>query len=229
MTVPSLHEGGFGARLGADGVTRFGFWAPACKRVLLELDGQVAMPLEAAGGGWFAGACRVPAGTRYRFRIDGERAVPDPASRFQPEGPHGPSEVVDPNTYVWRHPGWRGRPWHETVVLELHVAACGGYDGVRAQLGRLAADGITAIELMPIADVPGARNWGYDGVLPYAPHAALGRPEALKALVDDAHGHGLMVLLDVVYNHFGPDGNYLSLYAPTFFRDDVPTPWGADI
>nr|WP_020648869.1 malto-oligosyltrehalose trehalohydrolase [Solimonas variicoloris] len=142
---------------------------------------------------------------------------------------HGASLVVDPRAYRWRHDGWRGRPWHETVLYELHAGCCGGYGGVAAQLPALAALGITAIELMPLAEFPGTRNWGYDGVLPYAPEASYGAPDALKALIDDAHGLGLMVFVDVVYNHFGPDGNYLHTYAPDFFRRDRHTPWGAAI
>jgi maltooligosyltrehalose trehalohydrolase len=142
---------------------------------------------------------------------------------------HDPSLVVDPRAFAWQHGGWKGRPWHEAVVYELHPGAFGGFDGIRAQLPRLAALGVTAIELMPIADFPGAHNWGYDGVLPYAPDAAYGTPDQLKALVDAAHGLGLMVMLDVVYNHFGPDGAYIHAFAKSFFRDDRKTPWGASI
>jgi maltooligosyltrehalose trehalohydrolase len=137
--------------------------------------------------------------------------------------------VVDPVAYQWRHGDWVGRPWHETVLYELHVGALGGFRGVAAQLPRLATLGVTAIELMPVAEFPGDRNWGYDGVLLFAPEASYGTPDDLKFLIDTAHGLGLMVFLDVVYNHFGPDGNYLGLYAPDFFRHDVETPWGAGI
>ena len=156
-------------------------------------------------------------------------AVPDPAARAQADDVHGPSVVVDPHAYRWQHPEWSGRPWHEAAIYELHVGACGGFDGVRARLADLAALGVTAIELMPIADFPGARNWGYDGVLPYAPDAAYGPPDSLKAMIDHAHGLGLLVYLDVVYNHFGPDGNFLHAYASRFFRADRQTPWGAAI
>ena len=142
---------------------------------------------------------------------------------------HGPSLVVDPRSYGWRNTEWRGRPWHETVLYELHAGAFGGFAGVQAALPRLAALGVTAVELMPVNDFPGRRNWGYDGVLPFAPDRSYGTPDELKALVDSAHGIGLMMFLDVVYNHFGPDGNYLSAYAPAFFRDDIATPWGAAI
>ena len=123
---------------------------------------------------------------------------------------HDPSVVVDPRRYAWRNTAWRGRPWRETVLYELHAGVLGGFRGVARELPRLAALGITAVELMPVNDFPGLRNWGYDGVLPYAPDAAYGTPDDLKALVDAAHDHGLMIFLDVVYNHFGPDGNYLS-------------------
>ena len=154
--------------------------------------------------------------------------MPDPASRAQADDVHGPSLVVDPRAYRWRNADWRGRPWHETVLYELHAGLLGGFAGVQRELARLAALGITAIELMPVNDFPGQRNWGYDGVLPFAPDRAYGSPDDLKALVDAAHDHGLMVFLDVVYNHFGPDGNYLASYAD-IFRDDVATPWGAAI
>ena len=154
---------------------------------------------------------------------------PIPASRAQADDVHDPSVVVDPRRYAWRNTAWRGRPWRETVLYELHAGILGGFRGVARELPRLAALGITAVELMPVNDFPGRRNWGYDGVLPYAPDAAYGTPDDLKALVDAAHDHGLMIFLDVVYNHFGPDGNYLSLYAPQFFREDRHTPWGPAI
>jgi len=156
-------------------------------------------------------------------------AVPDPAARAQAEDVHGASLVVDPSSYQWKNTTWRNRPWHQAVIYELHPGALGGFTGIRARLKGLAALGITAIELMPIADFPGKHNWGYDGVLPYAPDTAYGTPDELKALIDAAHGEGLMVFLDVVYNHFGPDGAYLHAYAKEFFDPDVHTPWGAAI
>jgi len=208
--------------------TRFSLWAPDAHTVELELDGATfAMAPEADG--WFRLNRRCPLGALYRYRIDGELSVPDPASRFQPEGVHGPSQVVAPHRYPWRNHDWRGRPWTEAVILELHVGLLGGYAGVMAELPRLAELGITAIELMPIQQFPGDRNWGYDGVLPFAPQHSYGTPEQLQALIDRAHDLGLMVLLDVVYNHFGPDGNYLHRYAEHFFRKDRQTPWGAAI
>ncbi|MFT0167668.1 malto-oligosyltrehalose trehalohydrolase [Paraburkholderia mimosarum] len=214
--------------------TRFRLWAPSRERVQLEIEcsGSTApksIDMEATGDGWFEAQAEAGAGTLYRYRLDEHLAVPDPASRFQPRDVHGPSEVVDPCAYRWIHTGWRGRPWEETVLYELHVGAMGGYAGVVARLPELAQLGITAIELMPINDFSGTRNWGYDGVLPYAPDSAYGRPEALKELIDTAHGLGLMVFLDVVYNHFGPDGNYLHTYAKPFFREAVHTPWGPAI
>ncbi len=206
---------------------RFRLWAPDARRVELVLADQV-LPMPAAGDGWFEAEAAAPEGTGYRYRIDAGYDVPDPASRWQPDGVHGASALYR-GDYAWRHDGWRGRPWHEAVVYELHAGACGGYAGVRALLPRLAALGITAIELMPLAQFPGRRNWGYDGVLPFAPAQAYGTPDELKALVDEAHGLGLMVLLDVVYNHFGPDGNYLGDYASPFFRAGSHTPWGEAI
>ena len=165
------------------------------------------------------------------FRIDDEIDVPDPASAFQPDDVFGPSEVVDPANYTWRATNWRGRPWHETVLLEAHVGTFtreGTYRAMIDKLDHLVGTGITALELLPLADFAGSRNWGYDGVLWYAPDSAYGRPEDLKRLVDEAHLRGLMVFLDVVYNHFGPEGNYLGRYAPSFFTE-VQTPWGSAI
>ncbi|WP_028006680.1 malto-oligosyltrehalose trehalohydrolase [Solimonas flava] len=220
----------FGAELLADGArTRFRFYAPAQRAVALALDDAPPQPMQRGADGCFERETVAPPGSRYRYRLDDGLAVPDPAARAQDGDVHGPSLVVDPRAYRWQHESWRGRPWHETVLYELHVGCCGGYRGVAARLEALAALGVTAIELMPLAEFPGARNWGYDGVLPYAPEASYGTPDQLKALIDTAHGLGLMVFVDVVYNHFGPDGNYLHAYAPDFFRADRHTPWGAAI
>jgi maltooligosyltrehalose trehalohydrolase len=223
----------FGALLVAPAKTHFSLWAPTARTVAVEIENGPSVPMRADDGGWFRADVDCGAGTHYRFRImtqeQGEVTVPDPASRAQAGDVHDASIVVDPSAYQWLHSGWNGRPWHETVLYELHVGALGGFDGVAQRLPELAALGITAIELMPINDFPGARNWGYDGVLPYAPDAAYGTPEQLKALIDAAHGLGMMVFLDVVYNHFGPDGNYLGSYAGDFFRDDIKTPWGQAI
>jgi len=213
-------------RDGAD--TRFRLWAPDRPSVTLEIDGggEVAMMRDADG--WFTGEAPAPPGTRYRFRVAPDLAVPDPASRLQSGGVHGWSVVVDPS-FAWSATEWRGRPWEETVLLEVHAGTLGGFSGVRERLGAIAASGITAIELMPVNAFGGARNWGYDGVLPYAVAEAYGSPAELKTLVDTAHSLGLSVFLDVVYNHFGPDGNYLGAYAGAFFHQDVDTPWGGAV
>jgi malto-oligosyltrehalose trehalohydrolase len=209
--------------------TRFRFWAPDCDSVTLELEDATAVPMQTVGEGWFEAEAGYGAGTRYRYRIADGTAVPDPAARAQDGDISGASLVVDPARYTWRNTAWRGRPWHEAVIYEVHPGLVGGFQGLAEQLPRLAALGITAIELMPIAEFPGNRNWGYDGVLPFAPEASYGTPDDLKALIDRGHDLGLMMFQDVVYNHFGPEGNYLHSYASGFFRDDVQTPWGAAI
>ena len=219
----------FGAQLLDDGRVRFRIWAPAQQAVELVLGDDKRLPMRRSGDGWFQVTAACAPGTEYRYRLDDGMTVSDPASRAQSADVHGPSVIVDPRSYQWRNGGWRGRPWQETVLYELHVGICGGFVGVMRELPRLAALGVTAVELMPINDFPGRRNWGYDGVLPYSPDTAYGTPDELKALVDAAHDQGLMIFLDVVYNHFGPDGNYLSRYAPQFFRDDKKTPWGPAI
>jgi malto-oligosyltrehalose trehalohydrolase len=219
----------FGATLLGEGRTRFRLWAPAQQSVSVEIDGGKAWPMQRRSGGWFDSEVACGAGTRYRYQLGSDLAVPDPASRAQSDDVRGPSIVVDPRAYRWRHSQWRGRPWHETVLYELHAGLLGGFAGVQAALPKLKQLGITAVELMPINDFPGKRNWGYDGVLPFAPDHAYGSPDDLKALVDAAHANGLMIFLDVVYNHFGPDGNYLVSYAPQVFRADVKTPWGPAI
>ncbi|EPJ76718.1 Alpha amylase, catalytic region [Pseudomonas sp. CFII64] len=209
--------------------TRFALWAPDAQQVSVELQDGQSLAMLAQDEGWFAIEARCPAGTQYRYKIDGDMEVPDPASRAQASDVHSPSIVVDPRSYAWQNSQWQGRPWHEAVIYEVHVGVLGGYAGVETHLERLAGLGVTAIELMPIAQFPGTRNWGYDGVLPYAPQSSYGTPDELKHLIDTAHGFGLMVILDVVYNHFGPDGNYLGVYAKGFFREDVHTPWGNSI
>jgi len=225
-----MNEQHFGVRLTGEGAS-FRLWAPAAKRVDLLLE-QQSYALTPAKHGWFQ--IEMPgtkAGARYKFRIDGEIDVPDPASAFQPDDVFGPSEVIDHANYAWRAKDWRGRPWHETVLLEAHVGAFtpqGTYRAMIDKLDHLVETGITALELLPLADFAGARNWGYDGVLWYAPDSACGRPEDLKRLIDEAHLRGLMVFLDVVYNHFGPEGNYLGRYAPGFFTE-AQTPWGRAI
>jgi maltooligosyltrehalose trehalohydrolase len=217
-----------GAIPGRDGRVDFAVWAPSVQAMVLELDGA-DHPMQPGENGWFTASLPAKAGARYKYRTQDGLAFPDPASRAQAGDVHDASLVVDHAAYAWRHTQWRNRPWHEAVVYELHVGAMGGFAGVRARLGEIAALGVTAIELMPVADFPGKHNWGYDGVLPYAPDAAYGTPDELRALVDDAHGLGLMVLLDVVYNHFGPDGAYVHAIAKSFFDEGVHTPWGAAI
>src|SRR5579885_598047 len=222
----------FGAELVPGGV-RFRLWAPAAASVACVIEGdrprQLAMTRQ--DGGWFELVAEADPGTRYRYLVDG-LAVPDPASRHQPDDVAGPSEVIDPVAHVWRDADWRGRPWEEVVLYELHVgtfSAGGDFAGVERRLDHLVRLGVTAVELMPVADFPGRRNWGYDGVLLFAPDHRYGRPEALKRLVEACHERGLAILLDVVYNHFGPEGNYLHRYAPQFFTERHRTPWGAAI
>lgn len=220
---------GHGPLVQEDGTTRFALWAPDAGDVCVEFEDGVRHALHREEAGWYVATLNCAAGQSYRYVIDGRLSVPDPASRAQANDVHGPSLLVDHTTFSWHHADWRGRPWHETVLYELHVGALGGFAEVEARLPALRDLGITAIELMPVGEFPGARNWGYDGVLPFAPEASYGPPEALKSLIDTAHGLGLMVFIDVVYNHFGPDGNYLGEYARAFFRDDKQTPWGAAI
>ncbi|MBV8401461.1 MAG: putative maltokinase, partial [Acetobacteraceae bacterium] len=226
------HHMPFAAELQADGRVRFRLWAPPHRGVQIELDGETAA-MRAIGEGWHELITdRARAGTKYRFVLPDGLRVPDPASRSQPDDVHGPSEVVDPADYAWRDTNWSGRPWEEAVVYELHIGAFTPKGTFRAAIGKLdhlVGLGVTAIEIMPIGDFPGRRNWGYDGVLPCAPDSSYGRPEDLKALVEAAHHRGLMVLLDVVYNHFGPEGAYIHPIAPQTFTDRHKTPWGSAI
>lgn len=226
------HEMPFGASVLPGGTVRFRLWAPGQQSVSVALE-RAVLPMRPSGQGWFEltteAAC---AGSSYWFQLADGRRVADPASRCQVEDVHGPSLVVDPLGYRWRSSDWSGRPWSDTVLYELHVgafSAAGDFHGVQRRLDWLVRLGVTAIELMPIADFPGRRSWGYDGVLLFAPDRIYGTPDDLKRLIDAAHQRGLMMFLDVVYNHFGPDGNYLGLYAPDFFTDRYHTPWGAAI
>ena len=227
------HDLPFGAQVQPDGWVRFRLWAPGHERMSVVIDQQQPLPMERSDGGWFELTTQLArAGSRYTYRLPNGTHVPDPASRQQAETVHGPSLVVDPLSYTWRNAGWRGRPWTEAVLYELHTGTfsdSGDFVGVKRKLDRLAELGVTALELMPVADFSGARNWGYDGVLPFAPAWQYGTPDQLKALIDAAHERGLMMFLDVVYNHFGPDGNYIGQYAPQFFTDRHHTPWGAAI
>jgi maltooligosyltrehalose trehalohydrolase len=213
----------FGPLLEPDGV-RFRLWAPNAQNVKVELDDGEMTDLLPAANGWKQVLLPCCAGTGYRFRI-GDIAFPDPASRRQRGGVHGWSVVSLPV----QNGDWRGRPWEQAVIYECHPGLMGGFAGIASRLPGLRRLGITAVELMPIAAFPGAHNWGYDGVLPFAPAESYGTPEQLRTMIGCAHSLDMMVFLDVVYNHFGPDGNYLPLYAKAFFRADTPTPWGAAI
>jgi maltooligosyltrehalose trehalohydrolase len=222
-----------GAQPAADG-TRFRVWAANARRVEVVLyAGErpvAAHELAPEGDGYFAGfVAGVGPGARYMYRLDGGPPRPDPASRYQPAGVHGPSEVVDPATFGWTDAGWRGIALEDLVIYELHVGTVtleGTFEALIARLDDIRALGVTAIELMPVADFPGARNWGYDGVCLFAPARAYGGPEGLWRLVDAAHACGLAVLLDVVYNHLGPDGNYLRQFSEAYFTSRHHTPWG---
>ncbi len=223
----------FGAEIGAGGRTAFRLWAPAAKAVDLCLEGGIKksfLPMEPSGGGWYRiRTSQAQPGRLYRFRIDGGLLVPDPASRFQPEDALGPSQLIDPEAWEWDDGEWRGRPWEEAIFYELHVGTYtprGRFSSLIGRLDYLAELGVTAIQVMPVNSFPGRRNWGYDGVLLFAPEDTYGHPEDFKRFVQEAHKKGLMVFLDVVYNHFGPLGNYLNHYAPQFFTDRHKTPWG---
>ncbi len=219
-----------GAEIAAGG-THFRVWAPRRRAVeVIEADTGRADALEAESDGWFAGLVpRAAAGFRYRFRLDGGGAFPDPASRFQPEGPHGPSEVVDPGAFAWTDGGWKGLELEGQVLYEMHVGAFtreGTWAAAARELPELAATGITAIEVMPVADFPGRFGWGYDGVNLFAPTRLYGRPDDFRRFVDAAHAIGLGVILDVVYNHFGPDGNYVREFAEEYFSPHHENEWG---
>jgi len=210
---------------------RFRVWAPERRSVSLVLEAPASeRPLEAeVGGYWTTLVPDLPPGTLYRYRLDGDGPFPDPASRFQPQGVHGPSAVVAADAYPWADRGWTGVPLDDLVVYELHVGTftpAGTLAGVGERLDHLVDLGVSAIELMPLADFPGTRNWGYDGVDLFAPSRAYGSPDDLRRLVDESHSRGLAVHLDVVYNHLGPDGAYLGLFSPFYFSETHQTPWG---
>jgi maltooligosyltrehalose trehalohydrolase len=228
--IPVTRRLPVGAEPGAVGV-HFRVWAPDRERVEVVVEGRrETFPLSPEPGGYHAGLVpRLAAGARYRYRLDGGDAFPDPASRFQPEGPHGPSEVVDPGTFPWTDDAWPGIRREGQVLYELHVGALtrdGTWAAAAQELPALAELGVTVIELMPVADFPGRFGWGYDGVDLFAPTRLYGRPDDFRAFVDRAHSLGLGILLDVVYNHLGPDGNYLGQYAGAYVTDRHATPWG---
>ncbi|WP_428946120.1 malto-oligosyltrehalose trehalohydrolase [Pantoea sp. FN060301] len=224
--------GSWGADYVAEDEVRFRLWASGQKRVTLRLSGE-DREMAPAAEGWFE--LRVPGvspGAEYNFVLADGMVVPDPASRAQKADVNGPSLVIDPSSYHWQNADWHGRPWIETVVYEMHMGTFtpeGTFRAAIEKLPYLAALGITMIEVMPLSQFGGNRGWGYDGVLLYAPHAAYGTPDDFKAFVDAAHGHGLSVVLDIVLNHFGPEGNYLPLLSPDFFHKERVTPWGAGI
>ena len=222
-----------GANVTNEGVD-FAVWAPNATRVEVELidagGSSAFVALRAQGDGRFTGIMREAGpGTRYRYRLDGAACYPDPYSRYQPEGVHGPSQVIDPEAFVWTDDDWPGVSAENQVIYELHVGAmtpAGTFAALTDQLPALKRLGVTMIELMPVAECPGRWNWGYDGVDLFAPSHNYGEPDDLRALVDAAHALGLGVMLDVVYNHLGPDGNYLAAYATRYFTDRHCTPWG---
>jgi maltooligosyltrehalose trehalohydrolase len=227
----------FGAEVVPGGGVHFRVWAPACRRVAVTFGGGAAPDVELArepgGSGTFSGlAAAAAAGDLYRYRLDGGEVFPDPASRFQPEGPHGPSRVVDPSAYEWRDDGWRGPSPRGQVIYELHTGTFtpeGTWAAAARRLPELAELGVTMVEVMPVAEFAGRFGWGYDGVDLFAPTRLYGEPDDLRRFVDGAHGLGLAVVLDVVYNHFGPDGNYLERFSPGYFTDRHSTGWGRAI
>jgi maltooligosyltrehalose trehalohydrolase len=229
MTSTYTYDLPFGANLQPDGRTKFRIWAPSVESLKLDLDGAEPVAMEPEQNGWFSTTVTASPGCSYAFQLPDGMHVPDPASRRQRGGVHGRSMVVDPGRFSWRHTAWQGRPWAEAVIYELHPGLCGGFAGVQAMLPGLRDLGVTVVELMPVAEFPGERNWGYDGTLPFSPDASLGTPDELKQLIDTAHGMGICMMLDVVYNHFGPDGAYIHLYAKDLFTEDFSSPWGAGI
>ena len=218
----------FGPAFTEEGIL-FRLWAPLHDSVSLKLEGAGLRPMQAADDGWHR--CAVAdahAGRLYRFVLPDGSEVPDPASRFQPQDAHGPSEVIDLATYRWKTDAWAGRPWEEMIIYEMHIGCFtpgGSFRAAIERLDHLQQLGVTALQIMPVGEFPGRYGWGYDGVLPYAPDSSYGRPEDFMALVDAAHARGISVFLDVVYNHFGPDGNFIPSYAP-LFTDHHKTPWG---
>lgn len=220
----------FGAEVQRDGRVRFRLFAPDVASVRVKLiESGDELPMHHKEGFHELITDNASVGALYSFVLPDGMVVPDPASRFQPQDAHGPSEVIAPGAYLWRDSEWRGRPWRETVLYELHIGTFtqeGTFLSAIERLDHLAALGVTAVEVMPVADFPGGRNWGYDGVLLYAPDATYGRPEDFKAFVEAAHARGISVLLDVVYNHFGPDGNYIPKYFPDLFTKCHKTAWG---
>jgi maltooligosyltrehalose trehalohydrolase len=223
-----------GAEPQPSGGVDFRLWAPRCGEVVVEIEGLEPETLQVETGGYFSLWSQLArAGMRYRFRLDRhEAALPDPASRFQPEGPHGPSEIVDPGTFVWTDDAWRGRVREQLVIYEMHVGTFTpeeNWEAASRELPALAELGVTCIEIMPVAEFPGRFGWGYDGVNLFAPTRLYGLPADFRRFVDRAHTLGIAVILDVVYNHFGPNGNYLKLFSSAYFTDRHDNDWGEAI
>jgi maltooligosyltrehalose trehalohydrolase len=223
-----------GAEPQSDGGVHFRVWAPRCEEIAVEIEGLEPAALQSEADGYFSlRSLAARAGMRYRFRLDrGETALPDPASRFQPDGPHGPSEIVDPETFTWTDGAWCGLAREHLVIYEMHVGTFtpdGSWKAASRELPALAELGITCIEIMPVAEFPGRFGWGYDGVDLFAPTRLYGRPADFRRFVDRAHALGIAVILDVVYNHFGPDGNYLKSFSAAYFTDRHDNDWGEAI
>lgn len=229
VTIPRSHKMRFGAEP-RNGGTRFKIWAPKCRSMQLKLKGRrTLLDMDAVGDGWHRLDVEgVKPGTLYKYVLPDGTEIPDPASRHQPGDVNGFSEVIEPRSFAWTDVEWRGRPWEEAIIYELHVGTFtpeGTFSAATARLDHLVELGITAIQIMPLADFYGKFNWGYDGVMWFAPDASYGRPEDLKAFIDAAHRRSIMVFLDVVYNHLGPHGNYLPAIAPIFTKAHK-SPWG---
>jgi maltooligosyltrehalose trehalohydrolase len=223
-----------GAELQPSGGVHFRVWAPACGEVAVEFETHGAEALTPETGGYFSGKIdRAHVGMRYRFRLnDDPQGIPDPVSRFQPDGPHGWSQIVDPADFAWSDGKWRGLPRERLVIYEMHIGSLtpeGTWAAAAEQLPALADLGITCVELMPVADFPGRFGWGYDGVNLFAPTRLYGRPNDFRRFIDRAHGLGVTVILDVVYNHVGPDGNYLKRFSSDYFTDRYANEWGEAI
>ncbi len=232
--APPVQRLPIGAEPQPGGGVHFRLWTPRCREAVVEIEGLNPAALQPEIGGYFSlWSLPARAGMRYRFRLDrGERAFPDPASRFQPEGPHGPSEIVNPGDLAWTDAVWRGRTREQLVIYEMHVGTFtpdGSWESASRELPALAELGITCLEIMPVAEFPGRFGWGYDGVNLFAPTRLYGRPTDFRRFVDRAHALGIAVILDVVYNHFGPDGNYLKLFSAAYFTDRYDNEWGEAI
>src|SRR5437879_6060526 len=222
-----------GAEPVAGGV-HFRVWAPRRKHVEVVLEGSPAVPLESECDGYFSATVEFArAGMQYRFRLDhAERLLPDPASRFQPEGPHGPSQIVNPLLYGWKDEAWKGVQLEGQVISEMHIGTFtreGSWEAAHEFLPELVENEITLLEIMPVAEFPGSFGWGYDGTALYAPTHLYGTPDQFRAFVDRAHELGLGVILDVVYNHLGPDGNYLKEFSESYFTNRYLNEWGEAI